>query len=111
MWKLSKAMIVLLAVILAAPAMSQADAQKAANCSVYARNQAEVNSGGGGRIIGGAMGGALGGGVFGAIVGGRRGARRGVALGAVVGGLRSTVNSGNDSEMRYQQYFNSCMQG
>ncbi len=99
MRKFIMAIIVILAVGLAATSFSQADSRRAAECSVYARNQSDMNSRGGGRVIGGAMGGAMGGGLFGAIIGGRRGARRGA------------VRSGQDRQMLYQQYYNACMHG
>ena len=94
------------------PPIAQASSDQAANCSTYARNQAESQAPSGGGMLGGAVRGAAGGAVMGAIFGGRRrGAGRGAAIGAGIGMIGSGIRNREERQANYQYYYDSCMQG
>lgn len=108
-----KLQIVLALVILvatAAPVGAQ-NAELAANCSTFARNQAETSAPAAGGLLGGAARGATRGALFGAIVGGKKGAKRGAGLGGAVGGVRGGVKSRQGREADYRYYYDQCMRG
>lgn len=93
----------------AAPATAQSS--RAAECSTYARNRAEMESSTGRGVVGGAARGAIGGALFGAIVGGKHGARKGAAVGGGLGALGGGARAGRDRESRYGWYYDECMRG
>ena len=94
-----------------APAMSQSNETKAAECSTYARNRSEAESSPGrGALRSGVIGGA-GGAAFGAIVGGSKGAKRGAALGGGLGAVGGGVHSSKEREASYKRYYDACMRG
>lgn len=112
MSKLTTVMLLLFLFLLTVvPEMVQASSEMAANCSIYARNQAESEGSTGGGAIRGGLRGAAGGAVFGAIIGGRRGARRGAALGGGLGLVGGGLRASDNREARFQMYFETCMQG
>lgn len=93
-------------------AMAQADADKAASCSTYARNQSEAQTSSGRGALGGAVRGAATGALFGAIVGdSSRSAGRGAALMGGLGALSGGVEQSRDRKALYQYYFDACMRG
>jgi hypothetical protein len=96
---------------MALPAGAQGGPERAAHCSTYARNQAEVAAPAGGGLIGGAARGAAGGALFGVIVGGKKGAKRGAGLGGAVGAVSGSVASGQQKQANYQYYYDQCMRG
>lgn len=102
-------MLILLFVIV--PAIVFADAEKAANCSTYARNRAETESPRGGGALGGAARGAVKGALFGAIVGDGKSAGRGAALGGGLGAIKGSRRSARDREADYRYYYDECMRG
>jgi outer membrane lipoprotein SlyB len=91
--------------------VAQTDSARAAECTTYARNQAEMQVSTGRSALGGAVGGAAGGALFGAIIGGGKGAGRGAALGGGLGAIGGGIRAGDVRQDRYQQYYNSCMSG
>jgi hypothetical protein len=105
------AAVLLIAALIAGPAMAQSKTQKAADCSTYARNRAESEGSTGGGMLSGGLRGAAGGALFGAIIGGSKETRRGAALGGGLGAIRGGVRSERDREGRYQYYYDSCMRG
>jgi hypothetical protein len=103
-------LFVLVIVLVGAPVYAQSD-QSAADCSTYARNQADMHAPSGGGILGGAVRGAVGGAVFGGIIGGRRGSRRGARLAGVVGAVGGGIRANQERKSSYQYYYDSCMRG
>jgi len=93
-------------------AMAQnSSAEKAANCSTYARNRADSEASATPGALGGAARGAAGGAIFGAIVGGHNSAGRGAALGAGLGAVGGAARKSQDREARYRYYYDACMRG
>ena len=82
--------------------MVQASPEKAANCSTYARNRAEIESSSGGSVMRNGMRGAAGGALFGALVGGSRGARRGAFWGGGMGFVGGGIRASEDRSARFQ---------
>lgn len=90
---------------------ASAQSSKAANCSTYARNRAEMENSPGSGAIGGAARGAVRGALFGAIIHGKDGAKRGAALGGGLGALGGGARAAKDREARYRWYYDECMRG
>lgn len=105
------ALVVCVLAVSASPAIAQADAQRAADCSTYAKNRSDAESAPGRSALGGAARGAAGGALFGAIIGGGKGAGRGAAVGAGLGAIGGGVRSGYNRQASYQYYFDGCMRG
>ena len=91
--------------------MAQSEAERAANCSTYARNRAESEGVAGQSALGNGLRGAVGGALFGAIIDGGDGASRGAALGGGLGLLGGAIKGSRDREAGYQYYYDACMRG
>jgi len=111
---MKKLAIITVVLFLAAMAVEPALAgrsDRAADCSTYARNRADMEKPAGGGVLRGGLRGAAGGALFGAIVGGRKGAKRGAAVGGGLGAIGGGVRSSKDRQARYRHYYENCMRG
>ncbi|WP_163337609.1 hypothetical protein [Desulfopila sp. IMCC35008] len=92
-------------------ANTESDADRAASCSTYARNQAESTSEPGRSTLGSGLRGAAGGALFGALIDGGKGAGRGAAIAGGLGLLSGSMRGSQDRESNYRYYYESCMRG
>lgn len=100
-----------LQVIAADIVLAQSDAERAADCSTYARNRSQSEGGPGESALGEGIRGAAGGALFGAIIDGGKGAGRGAALGGGLGLLGGAARGNQNREANYRYYYDACMRG
>ena len=103
--------LVLMLTLCAVPVFAQSDAQRAADCSTYARNRVETEYPAGGGAVGGAVRGAAGGALIGVIAGGGKGARTGAAIGGGVGVVGGAARAASQRDANYRYYYDQCMMG
>lgn len=109
-----KRLIIIIALIFAVTATvitanAESDADKASDCSTYARNRSESEVSVGGDTLSKGLRGASRGALFGAIVGDRKSSKRGAALAGGLGAIRGGLGATKKREALFKKYYDACM--